>query len=160
MAITEKQKAARIVNIEKAERAIAVMYDGAHVRAALDLVGLAPQTFYELVETVPNLNVAHAAARKFQAFAMVDDMKDLADGDGDPAKVRNQIEVRKWTASRLNRKEFGDSVEVNMNQTIDIAGALTAARERVTRPVSDQLEHDEAQTVEFTELPASRTHDK
>lgn len=157
---TERQIAIYEKNVEKAQRVIDALYETVHVGDALDLVGLTSQTFYELLKTEPKLAAAHAAARQAQAFAMVDDMRKLADSDGDPAKIRNQIDVRKWTASRLNRKDFGDSVDINVTQTVDIGSALSEARQRVTRPVSDQIAHDKAETVDFTELPARSTTDK
>lgn len=90
---------------------------------------------------------------------MVDDMLLLADSDADPAKVRNQITVRQWAASRLDRKAYGDQVDVNVTQTVDIGSALLEARNRAVRSVSDQRTENIAEDVEYTEVSSHRPTD-
>ncbi len=90
-----------------------------------------------------------ARAREMLMDAEVDEAKELADSDGDPSKVRNQIDIRKWRASKLASKTYGDRIDLNVTQTIDIGATLQEARTRMLRPVSYQLEAQDAQVLDM-----------
>lgn len=96
-------------------------------------------------------------ALEFRTHLWVDDTIQLADGDGDPAKVRNQILVRHWGAERYNRKQFGNQVDINVTQTVDVTATLAEARSRLVRPVRDQLEADVVDVPLKAALPVGTT---
>jgi len=135
------------------------MYAGIHLADAMEAAGISGEQLYGVMKTEPRLAEAYAAARQFMAHLLVDDTIKLADSDADPAKVRNQILVRQWTASRINRKAYGDQVDVNVTQTVDIGSALLEARNRAVRSVSDQRAENIAEDVEYTEVSGHRPTD-
>lgn len=54
----------------------------------------------------------YARAREIQADRGVDEMLVIADTDPDAARARNRIDVRKWRASKLAAKRYGDKIQV------------------------------------------------
>lgn len=96
---------------------------------------------------------AVARAMEFRADVLVDETISLADGGGDPAKVRNQILVRQWAAERYNRKKYGERIDLNVTQTVDVSATLAEARARIARPVRDQLSDEAAQVVDVQAKP-------
>lgn len=52
----------------------------------------------------------YALARAAQADTYADEIVDIADSEGDPAKARVRVDARKWVASKLKPKAYGDKV--------------------------------------------------
>lgn len=93
----------------------------------------------------------YVRARETQAELFADDINRISDElpetiqtirpDGtvenkrDPAFVawqKNRIDARKWTASKLRPKVYGDRLAVEGEVTINVADRLEAARKRLT----------------------------
>ena len=53
----------------------------------------------------------YAHARNRQADYYADQIIEIADTETDAHKARNRIDARKWTASRLAPKKYGDKVQ-------------------------------------------------
>lgn len=104
--------------------------------------------FYALVLKDPETREMYDEARMIQAEKMVlDDLLEIADDDsndetwdGKPnsARVnrdRLRSDNRKWIASRLHYKRFGDKIQqdVNANVVVDHAARLEEARKRAEK---------------------------
>ncbi len=63
-----------------------------------------------LAEDAAALSVQYARARDEQADHYADEIVAIADGDDDPAKVRNRVDARKWIACKLKPKRYGDKL--------------------------------------------------
>lgn len=61
----------------------------------------------------------YARAREDQADYYADEICEIADTEEDPNKARVRIDARKWVASKLKSKSYGDKVDTTVN------GALT-----------------------------------
>ena len=89
-------------------------------------------------------------ARKAAAESMVESLTDIAKDAVTPTDVAiaslksNNI---KWIASKHNREQYGEKMEMNIHQTLDISGILKAAEARIG-PILDQSELKEIQTIE------------
>lgn len=87
-------------------------------------------------------------ARKVAADIAVEQLKTLGD---DKLKSDNI----KWVASKIDREKYGEKMEVNVNQTLDISGILAAANARLG-PMLDQRDLEKLQAnetiAEFDEL--------
>ena len=64
-----------------------------------------------------------ARAREQRAETFADQIVEIADKEEDAAKARNRIDARKFVASKLLPRTYGDKQEVNINQTVSIAHA-------------------------------------
>lgn len=122
---------------------------GNPLREAVKVADMTPSQFHKLLSSDREAAVAYAQALQMRADLLVDDAIALADGDGDPAKVRNQVEIRKWLATKQHSQRYGERVELNVSQTIDIGSTLAEARARMLRPVYDQLPTVDVQTIDL-----------
>lgn len=62
----------------------------------------------------------YARAREAQADFYVDEIIAIADSAEDPVKGRLQIDARKWIASKLRPKVYGERLEVESNSTVKV----------------------------------------
>lgn len=54
----------------------------------------------------------YARARLRRADKFADELIEIADTDEDAARARNRIDVRKWSAAKLNPKVYGDRTTI------------------------------------------------
>jgi hypothetical protein len=55
----------------------------------------------------------YARAREDQADSYADEIIDIADSEPDPNKARVRIDARKWVASKLKPKKYGDKLGIS-----------------------------------------------
>jgi hypothetical protein len=60
----------------------------------------------------------YVRAREAQADFYADEIIEIADTEQDAAKARNRIEARKWKASKLQPKKYGDKIDVSHSGSI------------------------------------------
>lgn len=151
-------------NQDALDRIIDRVLGGHTLRDAVETEEITVRTFHRWLQGDREASLAYARAREILADLEVDEAKVLADSDGDPAKVRNQIDIRKWRATKHNARVYGDRVDLNVTQTIDVGATLQEARARLLRPVSYQLEASDAQVIDLprqirTGAPVSQSVD-
>lgn len=89
-------------------------------------------TFYKFLSDEPAARVRFDQVKEFKAEDNIDEIVSIADNEKlDHLRARTMIEVRKWTASKLLSKKYGDRLDINLSKTIDISQALVEASERV-----------------------------
>lgn len=62
----------------------------------------------------------YARAREDQADWHADAIIRIADTEEDPAKARNRIDARKWAASKLKPKVYGERLQLDADVTFSI----------------------------------------
>ena len=69
---------------------------------------------------------AHARERQQEVFAA--EVVLIADTEPDPARARNRMDARKWHASKVAPRKWGDRVEIDakVETTVATSEALTA----------------------------------
>lgn len=132
---------------------------GKTLAKALKEMRLDMHAFYRLMSEDKNAAQLYARAQEFRADVLVDEALEIADTEGDSGVARNRIDIRKWTASRLNAKRWGDRIDLNVSQTLDIAGTLALAQQRL-RPAHDLLEHSPAQVIDSIAVSIPEPLDK
>lgn len=125
------------VTDQRVSNVIAHVLDGDPLKAALVKVGISQTYFHELLTKDRTAAVAYARAVELRADNLADEALHIADTEADAAKARNQIQVRQWLASKLYAKRYGDRIDLNVTQTIDIGSTLAEARARLL-PMRDQ----------------------
>lgn len=116
---------------------IDAILDGVPMKDAVKAVGMTPQLFNYHLQKDREAAVAYSRAQEFRADMLADEALHIADTENDAAKARNQITVRQWLASKLYTKKYGDRIDLNVTQTIDIGSTLAEARARLL-PMRDQ----------------------
>lgn len=136
-----------------ARQVLAIVTEGKTVPAALRDLGepMSLSYFLRKLKRSPDLAREYEEARQAQAMSMADQVIDIADSERDSARARNMIDARKWLASKLDPRVFGDRLELNIEQSVSIKSALQAAEARVLRPISDLRNVQEAQVIEYND---------
>lgn len=79
---------------------------------------------------------AFAEARAQGLEVRADELLDMADDPAaDVMRLRVKAENYRWLLSKRKPKEYGDRLDVNVAQTVDITLALNDARRRLARPL-------------------------
>jgi hypothetical protein len=91
-------------------------------------------TVYAWVRDNTEFSDMYARARDAQADHYVDEIMSIADSAEDPQKARVQIDARKWVASKLRPRIYGDK------QEIEHSGAMKI--ELVERVIVDPADQD------------------
>jgi hypothetical protein len=125
---------------------------GENITHYLADIGMDDMRFYEIVEVTPELSGAYARAKRARAENLANEIVSIADQEEDAQRARNRIQARQWYAAKILPREYGDRMDINVTQTIDIGSALADARARALRPVCDQREIVEAQVVDYTDI--------
>lgn len=63
-------------------------------------------------------SVQYARAREEQADYYADEITEIADTEADPNKARVRIDARKWAASKLKPKVYGDRLTLDGDVTV------------------------------------------
>lgn len=148
-----------LVTAAHIETAIESIAAGGTLVAVAKSLNLKPTTLYDAIQRDPTTAAMYARAQEVQAEVEVDEIKTIADDETkDPKAVRNMMEARKWRASKRNRARYGDKLDLTVQHTADVAGALADARSRL-RPVCDQSQSIDAEVVEVKEVSKGRASD-
>lgn len=136
---------------ERARQAIEAIASGDTLKSALANVNLSAWQLNYVLQGDRELALAYVRAQEIRADLLADEILTIADNEAkDPHHARNQINARQWIASKHHTRRYGDRIDLNVTQTIDIGSTLAEARARILRPVSDQLiiDHEETQVIE------------
>lgn len=133
---------------ELLQRVIRDVLEGNQLKHAVAAQGISLYQFHDWISGDREAAIAYSRARELHSDVLVDEAKHIADTEPDAAKARNQIEIRKWIASKHNSRTYGDRIDLNVTQTLDIGATLAEAKARLLRPVRDQLTNDESQVVD------------
>lgn len=68
---------------------------------------------YQWLEANPDFTQEYARARERQQDRCVDEIIEIADIEEDPQRARVRIDARKWRASKLAPKKYGDKVDLS-----------------------------------------------
>lgn len=103
----------------------------------------------------PNLDTRLMHAQRLGMDSLAEMALKIPDEYEDTNRARLKVDTIKWYLAKRKPEVYGDRIDVNINQTVDIGGALTEARNRTvvevskkevglisTRPISDAAEEE------------------
>jgi len=134
------------------------MLAGATLKDACAQTGITHQSFYKIISSERELAASYARATELRADIWAEETVVIADTDPDSARARNRIMARQWGAEKTHSKKYGARVDLNINQSISIDGALTEARQRL-RPMRDQQDVTDVEIIAPQALAAPRPTD-
>lgn len=140
-------------NPDVIEAVLAAFATGVPLAKACRENGITSPHVYQKMRDDPRWSAAWPAAREMHAAALVEQAAELADADPDPARARNRMHARHWMAGRVAREQWGDRVDVAVDQRVSIVAALEAAEGRV-RPIRDLSNVIDAESTDLSALPA------
>lgn len=87
---------------------------GESLRAICSDVGMpSKKQFLKWMSEDASLSDHYAIARARQADHYADEIVEISDTEEDPQKARVRIDARKWVASKLQPKRYGDKIDHN-----------------------------------------------
>ena len=116
---------------ETVHKVLDTVMDGYPIKRALEMNSLSKKEFYKALAENPLLGDLYSRAQIVKAELLVDEAIDIADTSDDAMKARNQIDIRKWYASKILPQKFGDRIDINLTQNVDVKGAIEDAKKRV-----------------------------
>jgi len=85
--------------------------EGRSLRSILKQDGMpSSETFYRWLREVEGLSTQYARAKEDRADSYADEIVDIADTELDPQKARVMIDARKWIASKLHPRNYGEKM--------------------------------------------------
>lgn len=106
--------------------------------------------FYDCVNRDAELTAAYTRAQQAKAETLADEIIDIADTEPDPQRARVMVDARRWWASKIMPQKYGERMELNITQTLDIAGALQDAKNRIINTTCQQIADVSMQLPEIT----------
>lgn len=142
---------------DRVRAAIEAIANGDTIKSALANERLSVWQLHQTISGDRELALAYVRAQEIRADLLADQIIDIADDDErDPHRARNQIQARQWIASKHNSKRYGDRIDLNVTQTIDVSATLSEARSRLITidhepeaPLEDKLTAPPKKTIEI-----------
>ena len=96
-----------------AKQICTLVAEGNSLRKIIEMDGMpSRQTVYQWMDDVEGFSDQYAKAREEQADWHFDNLMEIADNpDLDPAHKRIMVDTRKWAASKLKSKAYGEKIE-------------------------------------------------
>lgn len=120
---------ATIYTQEIADRMCEQLAEGASLRTVCLQEGMPSKaTVFRWLRLYPDFADNYSRAKQESADALVEDMLDIADDRADdPQSRRVRVDTRKWIASKMKPKKYGDKLDVdaNVNGKMELSGVVT-----------------------------------
>lgn len=99
---------------DKADKVCELIMDGYSLRKVEAIEGMPRRlTILKWLRENPNFQTQYAHAREEQAEYLADNILEVADDSSLPSDDRRvKIDARKWIASKLKPKKYGDSTQI------------------------------------------------
>jgi len=108
-----------------------MMLDGHSLGYVLKFLGIKPYAFSKLLRGSPSFTALYHQCQSMRAELLVEQIIEIADDKyADPMSVRNRVDARKWYASKMVPHRYGERIDISVSATVDIRGALQAAKDR------------------------------
>lgn len=146
--------------VELARKAIAMVCEGTTLKVALEQLGLTRKLFAASISSVRELALEYARAREISADFLVDEALDVVKNEPDVQRAREIANMHRWAAGKFNAKRYGERIDLNVTQTIDVSDALKEAKARMIRPMHDQLTQQQPQVIDITPVSVPEPRDK
>jgi hypothetical protein len=146
--------------LEKVKRALILYSVEGDLRNVCELAGIAYITIFEARKEYPIIEQAYQIAREMRADILADEVTEIADTDPNPHSARIRCDARRWAAGVLNRKVYGEKVDMTIEGRVDMSLALTEARQRVLTHMGRLEDVINAEITENDRVLLSRPTDK
>lgn len=114
---------------ELADRMCEQLAEGISLRTVCLQEGMPSKaTVFRWLRLYPEFEASYTRAKQESADALVEDMLDIADDRADdPQSRRVRVDTRKWIASKMKPKKYGEKLDVdaNVNGKLELSGVVT-----------------------------------
>jgi len=146
---------------EQQKQVCTLIATGKSIEKACELAGITEYRYTKWLADLPAFEQAVRRARAIIVDRRIDRIAEVARTEPDVNRAALIIKTDQWLASKLIPKVFGDRIDLNVNQVIDIGSALAEAHaRRALRPRCDPAYIIDVQAVDVTEQNAAGSVDK
>jgi hypothetical protein len=103
---------------------------GEPIKKIIEAILVSEHEFWLYKEHNPDFQSNFERARQEGLEHMADSLITIYDHEQDVQRARGKSDNFKWLLSKRKPQVYGDKIDINVNQTIDISGALNEARQR------------------------------
>jgi hypothetical protein len=156
----ESLKYMKTVQLTEEQRALALKLaaEGEPVQVILEALSLGHYEFWIARQEDDRFAMAFIQARQEGLEAVADTLLTLADQMPDVQRARLKSENIRWILSKRKPYVYGDRIDVNVTNTVDVASALLEAKNRAALPNDYQhkiVEVEHREITDETQLIAS-----
>lgn len=144
---------------EQQQRVLGRLAVGDSIDDACKAAGVTRYRYAQWMANQPAFSQSTLSARAIVADHHLDELDGLMQTEKDVNRLRLLAEHRRWKASKLIAKVYGDRIDVNVTATVDLAGALAEAEARRLRPMCDSIEGEFTQVADSQNNAAPRPID-
>ncbi len=109
-------------NKKTAEEICVLLQDGKSLREICDMPNMPSRpTVFRWIHSFEEFRNKYEHARDVQADVLTDEMDHIANNEEDVQRARLIIDTRKWTASKLKPKKYGDKLDVEHGGNVTIS---------------------------------------
>ena len=124
---------------EQLDLAIDLAIEGETIKTIAEALCISTKTFWKCRDAYPKFGNQFCQARKEGVHQLVDKLDEIHNNIECVNRARLASDNIKWKASKVNADTYGDRIELNVNQKVDIGSALLEARARAL-PIRDVAE--------------------
>jgi hypothetical protein len=128
-----------VLTQEQQDTAIEMASSGESLQTICDSICVAPQYFARYRANAPLFDASFERARLDGLELIADSLMTIADDVEDVQRARLKSDNFKWLLSKRKPKIYGDKIDVNITERVDISLALSEARARVMRATREAL---------------------
>lgn len=148
-----------MVDEKKIQAVIDQIYEGKSITTALASLNIKARDFHKALASTPSLEILYERAQAARAEILAEEIVSIADTEEDSQKARNMIDARKWYSSKMKPAKFGDRIDVNVTQVVDIGAALAEARSRASLPIRYPQSTTVIESTEYKEVNEDKPSD-
>ncbi len=126
------------------------LYSGITLKRAFDDNVTRMRYFYEFIAENDAYYQAYMRAQQAKAEVLADEIIEISDTEPDPNRARVMVDSRKWYASKIRPDKYGDRIDLNVTQSIDIAAAIKSAKDRICYSAATQIPSIPTQPIDIT----------
>ena len=86
----------------------------------------------------------YESAQVARCEVFVEEIVEIADTELDAATARNRMDARRWYAAKAKPTRYGEKLEVKVEHSIDLAGVLQRAKNRLPSNAPQAIEASNA----------------
>ena len=107
--------------------------------------------FVNWVAYDPDLYTKYARAKQVQADYFAEQIIDISDDETNPQRARNRMDSRRWHASKIAPRKYGDRVlneltgNVTTTQKVDLSNLSPEVRQKLREAIQSQMNADPKQ---------------
>ena len=120
---------------EQQDLALTMAANGDTMRKIREALDVNAEQLRKYLVKYPLFQSSLASARQEGLEELADSLQDIPELISDVQRARLKSENLRWVLSKRKPQVYGDRIEVNMNQTVDIGAALLEARSRASLPI-------------------------